>query len=369
MSTIEANIADVMAARGVNATDMAATIRRAEAVQAVRFAFHPWKPLPNFGADTFKFNVPYPVLPRLSPIALWTVERPIIHENRRGSLGMIGVSTYTGSGERVSHEDSVRGFGDSSGFGGMVPSGGGARVTRVPQVPQESVLDLIQAWGALGMEELRSLAASDARELSLSYLLFDAVMLPALDDEDKKAGRRLDNMPLEEYPAWLADEAQGVLKHALSRGVYAATPQGLERRVLPREFEERGEQLIAEISASVHRAVEFAVNPANGVLAKTRKAMQIAKTGAGEGGKTHYDELDEWLMNEFKKFPMDTDVDRAQRAVTTTIKQSAEAEAGIGNGLLAVVRQNQQVLEMLAEGQKQNAQLIRQLAMKNAKQQ
>jgi hypothetical protein len=351
------SVADIIRAHGVAAGDIQETVREVESVKAIRFAWHPWMNLDNFGPDTFRFNVPYAVLPRLDPIPLWTVPRPFIHSRQQGSLGMLGVSTYVGTGEY--NPEGVRGYGDSSGFGGSVPSGAGARVTRIPQKPAESVKDLLQAWGKVGMTELVSLAAVDEAELVLSYDLYEAVAGEAKNEEEEEAGRRPAGMPLEDFLFTPYLAPFGLPSRSwLEQGAPRALEYALRLKKIPKSYESAGLQLISELTDGVSRAHAFALDPANGQLPKTRKLMQIAKQGGGEG-KTHFDEQDLWMMREFPSFPMDTEVDRAQRALSEAVSEGNRDQTGMATAVLALA-------EEMREGRKQTDEILK-LALKNTK--
>jgi len=335
------SIAEIISNReGVNASFLDEAMRRVEAIKAVLFVWHPYMPLNNLGADTFRFNYPRPVLHRLEPLPVTTVERADIHSRGRNSLGMTGVSNFRGTGASLE--------GDVLGAGGFVPSGQGAIVKQEQQRPAETVIDILQAWSKVGMVELQSLAASDENELILSYKLYDVIFKEAETEEHLEIGRRPVSLVLEDYPLWLERSAPRVLEHALRSG-------------LPATLEKKGERLIAEASQGVARAHVFVLDPENGILPKTRKGLQVAKQGGLEG-KTHLDRQDMWCLEQFPSFQVNPDAERAERALAATIEKGSESAESTNAGLLAIVEQNQTVIGMLAEQQRQTNELIQQVS-------
>jgi len=342
------NLATIMRQHGASAAGLDETMREIEAVKAVRFAWHPWMPLNNFGADTFRFNVPYAELPRLEPIALTTVQRPVIHSKARGQFGLLGVSTFVGQGTGLE--------GDSSGFGGSVLSGAGAHVSRVQQRPEESIRDLLQAYTHYGMTHLDSMGAADERELTEAYVVYEAVMGEARSKEEEDAGRRPVGLLLEDFPNWLSQGALEGFRYALQHGVSrsVAIVRGnevagheLRRFDVPKNSQGRAEQLISEIRDGILRAEAAAIGPENGILVKTRKAIQTAKNGGMEG-KNHKDSQDLWLEAQYPSFDMDTDVERANRALQTTLDHNAEGGGAQTAALLALAQQ------MVEQGRRQD---------------
>lgn len=366
------SIAGVMREHGGVPGDFEETAREIESVKAVRFVMHPWMPLPNFGADTFRFNLPYAVLPRLEPIALFTVPRVIIHAKQQGHFGVMNSTSFVAEGRTLD--------GDVSGFGGMVAMGAGALVTREQQKPEETLRDVLSAWGHVGMTALSSLDAADEAELADSYVVFEAVMGAARDEAEVRAGRRYPHMTLEDFPFWLAgrnrkgEKIPGVedaVSHALSNGVtrlvkgtaagevVAAEPRHYK---FPRGGEARARRLITEIGAAVARATEYAIGPQNGVLVKTRRAVQIARNGGGPESKNHYDELDIFLMHEFPSFDMDTDVERAKETLARAVEKNGEDAGDTASAMLKLAEQNARILEMVARGQEQTNKILATIA-------
>src|SRR5688500_15851139 len=89
------NIADVMRDLGgpsLALPDLSETIRQVETVKTVKFAFHPWYPLANFGSDGFRFNVPYPVLQRLELIPLAVFQYARIIPKPAGNFALLGAT-------------------------------------------------------------------------------------------------------------------------------------------------------------------------------------------------------------------------------------------------------------------------------------
>lgn len=362
-------IADVMREYGgiqSPASSLDEVVRRVERVQAVRFAFHVWKEHPNFGADTFRFNIPYPEIPRLVPISL-----PVLPAAEIVSTGKAVLMGAVLSGSMISMPD-VSDLGGGT-VGEMqtaqpVPgSRSAANVRQREQPPHESIYALKTAYGKYGMVELVSLAAGDKEEAVRSFAVFAAVMGAARNDEEIKIGRRPRDLVLEDYPLWLQTGAPDALKHAVDNGADVPvalynedgmfTGQETRRFQLGEDDAKRGERLIIEIMGSVGQAHQAALDPSNGVLPLTRDALNTFRNG-GQGGKNRLDELDMWLQKQFPSFPMDTDVERSALALQDTVKQGAAGTEAIAGALLAVAQQNQMILEEMAAQRKQTDEVL-----------
>jgi hypothetical protein len=340
MST--ANLAEIIQARtGRPAGGFHETVREIEAVKAVMFLFHPWMDLPNFGSEGFRFNLHVPVIERLTPVPVTTVPRVIIHAKQRGSFGLLGVSNFVGGDGSL---DAMQ----QGGIGGMVPQGAGAVIERVQQRPQETVRDVLNAWGFLGMTHLASLDASDEAGALSSFDLYDAVMAPARNEDEMAQGRRPVHLVLEDFPLWLSQGAPRALE-----GFLRAVKEQASRK----DAEKRGRALIGEVSSAISRAGLHALDPANGILPKTRRDMEAR--GRGGEGKTHLDDQDLWLLRQYPSFDMDSMAERAQRAVEETVRKQAESGDASAQAILALAGQvakqgerTDRMLEYLVEEKK-----------------
>jgi hypothetical protein len=204
------------------------------------------------------------------------------------------------------------------------------------QMPSTSMRDLYTAYSKFGMVELESLAAHDEGELARSFILFNAVMGPAADNKEIETGRRPANLVLEEFPQWLADEAPRALRAGLKGVVIRGREYQLTKDQLP-----AGERLIDEIAGSMERAEAAALNPSDGVLPRTKELLNIT-ANKGQGGKTHLDRQDMWLLEQYPSFKMDTDVERAQKAMQGAIEAGTQNSDEFKTGVMAILQQQQE---------------------------
>ncbi|HKS27823.1 MAG TPA: hypothetical protein VJS44_08390 [Pyrinomonadaceae bacterium] len=319
MSTpaLNAEALSPMKAAGINTI-----IQEVEKVKQARFAFHGWMPHPNFGKDTFAFNIPYPVLERLVPIPLRVFPAAVITRPKNAGFALLGVGNYD------------------------VPSTGSrTNVVQTQQTPEQSMTDLRTAYGDRGMVELTSLAAADDTEFVRSLLLFHAVMHPAISEQELDAGRRPADLLLEDFPNWLSGYAERAYQYALANGLSYG---GQLYEVAPAH--KTVENLIIEISASIEQARVAALDPSIGVLPRTREMLNMAKNRVA-GGKNSPDSQDLWLMRQFPSFPMDTDVERAQNALQDAVREGAEMNAGSSGQIAAL-------LERVVSKQEQTDQIL-----------
>lgn len=312
------NIVDVMKDFGgpnLSLPDLSETIRQVETVKTVKFAFHPWIPLSNFGSDGFRFNIPYPVLERLALIPLAVFPYPRILPKPSGQFALMG-ATLTEA----------------------VPSMSSQSVVKTEhQMPSVSMRELHTAYGKYGMVELVSLEAHDENELSQSFILYEAVMGVAGDEKEaEESGRRPAGLVLEDFPDWLGRDAQRALRYAEKNGVSIRDRE----YKLARRSDGRGEKLIAEIGHSISRADEVARNPSDGILPRTKELLNIT-ANKGVGGKTHLDRLDEWLLKQYPSFEMDTDIARAQNAMQNAIEAGNNSGDNFKTGMMAILQQQQ----------------------------
>jgi hypothetical protein len=326
-----------------------------------RFLFHPWMPINNTGKEGFAFTINLPELARLSPLPAMAVTRPHIMARKSGSLNMLGTTSYVGSDTNLNEI--------SPGAGGMVPTGAGAPVEQRTVRPEVTVRDLTLAFGDRGMQHLSALDAADEVEFGTAFVIFEAVMEPGWDEKTIGAGRRHPELLLEHFPVWLQQGAPRALEHALANGVLTRQPIVEHGRIVnykeslhkvPRSAEQKGLKLIDEVRASITRAIDRAVGPENGVLVRTRRMMQAGARGAE--GKTHFDSLDLWLLQQFPSFDMDTDTERAALMLKGTMEESNKGSEGTAQAILTLaeqlVRQGERtdmILELLMEERKQAA--------------
>lgn len=347
---------------GAPLADLEETVREVESVKTVRFAWHAWLPHNNLGSDGFRFNVQYAWLDRLVPIPLPVFPYPEILGRSSSAFALLG---------NIGNLDATLAEG--------VPSAGSqAKRKQKLQTPAESMLALHTAYGKYGMVELKSLLAADEREQATSFTLYEAVMGAARGEAELDAGRRPANLLLEDFPVWLREGARRALKHAFSKGsvdvpVYAQDKSGGKPRIVryaSRPFEEsigisdRAERLIDEVGISIAQAHEMALSPSIGILPRTREALNIT-TNRGQGGKTHLDNVDIWLLEQFPSFNMDTDVERARRAMQDTLESNAQSTGETNAVLAQIAQQNQQqsqqfmeFMRTVAEGQRQTNELL-----------
>jgi hypothetical protein len=354
-----ASLADILREQGSSAAGLEETEAELKPLKALRFAWHPWLAFPNLDGEGFKFNVRYAVLERLEPISITTVPRVVVKGPSPG-FSPLGITSFFGTGV-TEGKDFV---GDSSGMLGMVPGGRGAEITRVQQRPDESIGYLLQAYGDRGMTALTALDADDA-EAEMSFVLYEAVMGEARDDADREAGKRAPGLLLEDFPAWLARDAERALEDGFRRGVLRLVKQYRDGVLVGEEpkayrlpsgqgLERRGMQLIEEIRGGITRAVRMATDPANGVLPKTRKQLQVAKNG-GQEGKFHFDGLDVWLMQQFPNFDMDTDSERSARAVQHAVEHGSNVTAETNQMFAKIFEQQQATQAAIAAQMAQTA--------------
>jgi len=320
------SIVDVMknlGGPGLSLPDLTATIRQVETVKTVKFAFHPWYPLANFGSDGFRFNIPYPVLERLELIPLTVFQYPRILPKPNGQFALMG-ATLTEA----------------------VPSMSSQSVVRTEnQMPSVSMRELHTAYAKYGMVELVSLEARDEIELSQSFILYEAVMGVARDEKEaEESGRRPPGLVLEDFPAWLDTNGPRALQYALKNGV---TIRDRQYQVAP-TGQVAGLKLIDEIRASIGRAEEAALSPSDGILPRTREQLNIT-ANKGVGGKTHLDNLDRWCMEQWPSFEMDTEVSRAQKAMQGAIEAGNNSGDDFKTGVMAILQQQQKTMDMLAQ--------------------
>lgn len=339
------NISEVMKQFGQHGSlpDLTETVRQVESVKSVKFAFHPWLPISNFGSDGFRFNIPYPVLERLTLIPLAVFPYPKITPRANGQFAL-GMATLT---------EAVPAMGSQS------------KVETLMQMPSVSMRDLYTAYSKFGMVELQTLASHDEAELSENFILFHAVMgLAGTDangnelEEDLKAGRRSINYTLEDLLkpspdlmdprvssnfSWLDNGAH----HALRTALKGVTIKG-QRYAIAQSQIAKGERLIEEIKTSVYRAHQAALNPSDGILPRTKELLNIT-ANKGQGGKTHLDNQDSWLLSEYPSFRMDTDVERAQRAMQGAIEAGNQSGDEFKSGVLAMMQQQQQMMAQQQE--------------------
>lgn len=337
------NISDVMKQFGQHGSmpDLTETVRQVESVKSVKFAFHPWLPIPNFGSDGFRFNIPYAVLERLQLIPLAVFPYPRF--TPRAGQFALSMATLT---------EAVPAMGSQS------------KVETLMQMPSVSMRDLYTAYSKVGMVELQSLAAHDEAQLSESFILFHAVMGFARTDEhgnelqqDLEAGRRSIHYTLEDLLkpspdlmdarvsrslSWLENGAPRALRASL-KGVKI---KGQIYTIAQSQIS-KGEKLIEEIKTSVYRAHQAALNPSDGILPRTKELLNIT-ANKGQGGKTHLDNQDSWLLSEYPSFRMDTDVERAQKAMQGAIEAGNQSSDDFKTGVLAMMQQQQ---EMMAQQQ------------------
>lgn len=316
-------IADVMSQfghEGVSVPDLNDTIRQVESIQSARFAFHPWCPIPNFGSDGFRFNVQYAVLDRLVPIFLPAFPYPKIIARSAGMFALIG-ATLTEA----------------------VPSTGSqSKVETLLQMPSVSIAELRMAYGDKGMVELASLLAHDPQELAKSLILFEAVMGVAQSADASDSKRRPPDLVLEDFPMWLETDAPRALRAGLRKVVVRGNEYKLTSAQIP-----KGEQLIEEIKNSIALAESAALNPSDGILPRTKELLNITANN-GQGGKTHLDRLDNFLLEQYPSFRMDTDVERAQKAMQSALEAGHHGDDEFKTGIMAILQQQQKTLDLLA---------------------
>lgn len=358
MSAVETrpmNIAETLRTYGgAPVGDLEETVRAIESTQAVMFAFHTWIPFPNFGSEGFKFNIQHTVLERLTPIYLPVYPKAVIVPRfapGQFAVGGVAPGAVTADGSIV---------------GGSIPSrGSAAKVAQVPQLPAESLQELLTAYGRYGMVGLHSLSAQTPQETRMSFALFEGVMGAAQSEEEDKAGRRPEDLLLEDFPVWLERGAPRALEYALSRGANLRIPifekqppvPGMQPRIidyriehvsLGSQMEQRGHRLITEVYQSVRQAHEMALNPSDGILPRTKELLDIT-ANKGQGGKNHLDGQDEWLMRQFPSFSMDTSVERAQKALQGVLAESGQSQGDTQAGILALLEKQGKTIDMLTE--------------------
>lgn len=332
------SIASILGAYGsgnVPVGDLSETYQAVESIKSVRFAFHPWMDFPNFGADTFRFNIPYPTLKRLEMIALPALPRAVITPKRGPGSFAFGSVTV----------------------GGEIPSQGStSNVTQAMQMPAESIADLLMAYRKFGMAGLDSLTAHDESTLIDSFTVFGAVMGVARDEyEEENFGRRHAELVLEDYPAWLRGGAPLALETAINHGF---TLHGRELRLNP-SLRERGLQLIGEIEGSIALAHEMALNPSDGILPNAKNLLNVT-ANRGAGGKAYLDPVEEWLLAQFPSFKMDTDVERAKTAMQEALKGSSSNN----NDIITVISK----LQEASQGQQATLDLLAQFLVSQQQQ-
>lgn len=318
------NIAQIIAANapGMSVPALQQTLDQVESVKSVRFAFNWWMSMPNFGSDGFRFNIPYPELTRLTPIPLPVFERAVIIPRTSGQTFAL-----------MSHT-----------LGGSIPSQSSkSEVKTALQMPAESMKELSTAYFDRGMTELQSMLAHDEQTLIGSFLLYEAVMAPAVTEEELDLGRRPGKLVLEEYPNWLRTDAPRVLRVSISKGFHTRGQQVK----LPKSMGKRGEQLIEELLDGILRAHEKALNPSDGILPRTKELLNIT-ANKGAGGKTFMDRQDHWLLAEFPGFRMDTDVERASETLKQALLESS-GKSGDVSAIVPVLEQLQHSVAMLTK--------------------
>src|SRR5262245_48919078 len=279
VQTRPANIADVLREYNAGAVpDLSSTIKRVESVNTVKFVFHPWIEINNIGPDGFNFNVHYARLERLKliPIPVFDYARIIPQSNNFSLMSAV--------------------VGDI----GAIPSRNQNKVETLMQMPTTSVEALKTAYSKYGMVELPSLESFDEQSLRASFMLFGQIFREVENDEDRNIGRRPRGLVLEDFPLWLDHDAPNLIEHL--------------RRTEVLDDVERALRLITELRESIRLAEEAALSPSVGILPRTKELLNIT-ANRGTGGKTHLDELDEWLLKQYPSFEMDTDVERARAAM------------------------------------------------------
>src|ERR1051325_6524614 len=348
-------ISDVMKQFGQPGTlpDLTETVRQVESVKSVKFAFHPWLPISNFGSDGFRFNIPYAVLERLTLIPLAVFRYPRI--TPRGGQFAFGLSTLGVD---------PTGFSTAFEVGAVPAMGSQNKVETLMQMPSVSMNALYTAYSKFGMVELEALASHDEAKLSENFILFNAVMgLARCDEEgneleqDLEAGLRSKHFTLEDLLkpspdlmdprhsrsiSWLETGAPRALRAAL-KGV---SIKG-QRYAIAQSQIASGEKLIEQLKQSVYRAHQAALNPADGILPRTKELLNIT-ANKGTGGKTHLDNQDSWLLSEYPSFKMDTDVERAQKAMQGAIEAGNQTNDEFKTGVMAILQQQQQTMDLLA---------------------
>jgi len=313
VQTRPTNIADVLREYNAeNVPDLSSTIKRVESVNTVKFVFHPWIELKNFGPDGFAFQVQYAVLQRLKliPIPVFDYARIVPVSNNFSLMSAV--------------------VGDI----GAIPSRNQNKVETLMQMPTTSVEALKVAYSKFGMVELASLESFDEQSLRASFMLFGQVFREAEGEADLAVGHRPPGLLLEDYPAWLDVDAPRLLEQ-------------LRRAEILTEMD-RAEQLVAELRESIRLAEEAALSPSVGILPKTKEGLNIT-ANHGVGGKTHLDELDVWLLKQYPSFEMDTDVERARNAMQQAIESGNQGNQDLMKLMAGMMQQQQEQLALLTQ--------------------
>lgn len=324
---------------GYSGERMAEASRTPETMATLRFMVHFWSDLPNSALAGYNFGVHHYILPRATLIPIRPWEIPVILPRVRG----MAFTSFTPDG-------------------GAFPSGGvGSKVDKKWQYPAVSVQNLLGAYGKdsyndIGMVELSSLKSESDLEKLEAVLLFKGVM--ETTDSDGNRGK---DLPVETLLTWLNDGGQAfrLLQKALNSGVTAKAgvpPYELNKKTAS----ERGRQMIKNMLTSCQQMSARALSKNTGILEIT-KADLIAAGKGQKDVKMRLDGRDEFLLEQFPTYSLDTDVERATRANRSVTDAITETGKESNTVLLQMAEQNAATQKMLAESQAQTAQVMQML--------
>jgi hypothetical protein len=164
---------------------------------------------------------------------------------------------------------------------------------------------------------------------------------------------------LELLPEFLAGEAQQLLIQVLKDGFdvgKAGEPKVL-KFAQPARARQRGLRMIESIASAVNSATFRAKDENTGILPKTKADLIAAGKGMRDV-KVLADHLDNFLLEQFPSYSLDTDVERATRAnasVTNAIREKASDDNLTMRELLDLQRQT---LAQLSQANETNARML-----------
>lgn len=303
--------------------------RQSQSLQTMMFVWHCWLDITNRTGTGNAGKLRYSTLPRTELIPLFA------HPVYNITAGAGGFSYGGQMGDMKASEDGnlVHGF-------GTYAAGGKSVNTPRSMLAHESRIFIEKNYGekgpgAAGCLVLESLTAEDDAAKVEAIMLYEGVMKNTRPIGEGENSVRGVDVLIEDLPEWLRTEAPQMLDYILKNGVDYA-PGVIAEKIklgiatghyrLEATARAKGKAFIKDLLRNVTVAVRLAVDKQRGILSITKGEIQKAKSHMPDS-KQRPDFRDEFLLEQFYSFSMDTDVERAQRAnqpLAASLERSAE---------------------------------------------
>ena len=288
-----------------------------EALNQTRFVFHAFQDLPIIGPNGVMFNldavrldrrtgrekVGVTHLKRLQLLPVTATLKPKINNKEGFSVSDMFVGALDGKSAPI-------------GFGSGMQNNKRTNVEGVWDYPAAKIADMIYSYGRYSLIASNSVYASspeeEAKVYTLEKILFSGIPADALLEDlpeyfvrDRNQFYYNEFIP-EKQPFPFKTKAYKVLDEALDKGFINS------------EYHAKGLILISEIHSSIVQAHVAALDPAqSGVL-------PTSKTEVASRKKSQFDKSDSWFMRQFPSYPMDTEIEKANKQFVRALNQSGE---------------------------------------------